>query len=130
MNDHEKRELINYRLLKAKDTFQDAKLLFDNKKYNSSVNRLYYSCFYAITTLFIKDGIEAHKHSGVKHLFGEHYILTGKMSKFYGQFYSRLFNKRQSADYDDFIEFSKETVLELLEPADKFLKEVELLVKA
>jgi len=42
------KELIQYRISKAKDTYDDAKLLFENKKWNSAINRLYYSSYYAV----------------------------------------------------------------------------------
>jgi hypothetical protein len=36
-----KDDLIKYRLLRSKDTFDDAKILADKEKENSAINRLY-----------------------------------------------------------------------------------------
>lgn len=36
-------DLIKYRLLRAKDTFEDAQILAERQKWNSTINRLYYS---------------------------------------------------------------------------------------
>jgi uncharacterized protein (UPF0332 family) len=41
MNIEDKLSLINYRLGQAKETIDDARLLIDNKKYRSAVNRIY-----------------------------------------------------------------------------------------
>lgn len=44
-------EYINYRLQRAEESYNDALLLSDNKRWNSVLNRLYYSCFYAVIAL-------------------------------------------------------------------------------
>jgi uncharacterized protein (UPF0332 family) len=40
-----KQDYIDYRILKSIELFEDAKLLALNQRWNSSVNRLYYSSF-------------------------------------------------------------------------------------
>lgn len=47
-----KNELVNYRLHRAKKTFEDAKILAEKFRWNSAINRLYYSSYYAVTALF------------------------------------------------------------------------------
>jgi hypothetical protein len=46
-----KRELIDYRRNRAKETLRDAKILFDSGSLFSSVNRIYYAMFYQVTAL-------------------------------------------------------------------------------
>jgi uncharacterized protein (UPF0332 family) len=48
-------DLIIYRMSRAKETLQDAELLADGKRWNACVNRLYYSCFYAVSALLLKN---------------------------------------------------------------------------
>ncbi len=36
-----KEDLIKYRLLRAKDTLDDARILGERRKWNSTINRLY-----------------------------------------------------------------------------------------
>ena len=48
MIDQGKRELIQYRLNRAKDTLNEVNLLVENKLWNTAVNRLYYACYYAV----------------------------------------------------------------------------------
>ena len=40
-----KDDLIRYRLSRAKDTLDDARILAEREKWNSSINRLYYSAY-------------------------------------------------------------------------------------
>lgn len=45
---------IKYRFRRAEESFDDAVIMIENKKWNSAVNRLYYSCFYAVIALLLK----------------------------------------------------------------------------
>lgn len=44
----EERAVILYRMERAKEAIEEAKILFDSGHINSYVNRLYYPCFYAV----------------------------------------------------------------------------------
>lgn len=66
MNSFSRPDYVKYRLQKAEETLEVARLLVENKKWNSSVNRLYYACYYAVSALLINDGISAKTHAGVK----------------------------------------------------------------
>jgi uncharacterized protein (UPF0332 family) len=46
-------DLIRYRLYRAKDTLDDARILADNNKWNSAMNRLYYASYYAVMALLL-----------------------------------------------------------------------------
>lgn len=37
------------RIKKARETFNEVKVLVDNEFWNTTVNRIYYACFYAVT---------------------------------------------------------------------------------
>lgn len=51
----EKKELIKYRLMRAREALDDAKILLDNNRLFSSVNRIYYAMFYAVSSLLLTD---------------------------------------------------------------------------
>lgn len=40
-----KNDLIKYRFQRSKETYSDAELLANNERWNSAINRLYYSAF-------------------------------------------------------------------------------------
>jgi uncharacterized protein len=75
------KDYIVYRLSRAGETLNDAKILAENKSWNSCVNRLYYSSFYAVTALLISKGFEAKTHNGVKTIFFKEFILPGTIEK-------------------------------------------------
>jgi uncharacterized protein (UPF0332 family) len=129
MTTDERRELVNYRINKSTNTFAEIQLLLDNMLWNTAVNRLYYACYYAVIALLIDREIETLTHAGARQMFGLHFIKTGVIEKELGKFYSQLFDLRQTGDYDDFIDFSKEQVIELLEPAKKLIEEIEFVLQ-
>jgi len=125
---YSKNDLIKYRLKRAFETYEEAELLFRNKHFIASVNRLYYSCYYALVALLLKHNINSGSHAGVRSQFGLHFINSGKVSKENGKFFSILFDQRQKGDYDDFIMFDEETVSEFLQKTDLFIKSIEELI--
>lgn len=122
-------DYINYRFRKAEETYADAKLLAGNKSWNSCVNRLYYSCFYTVSALLIKNGLEAKSHNGIRTLFFKEFIKTGKLSKDFGKLYSDLFDWRNKGDYADFIDFSGKDVDPLLNRTEEFLNTIKTLLE-
>ncbi len=76
MND----SLIQYRLQKAKESYQAAELIKENKQWNFCVNRLYYSCFYAVIGLLLKHNITLKTHEGARNQLGQHFVKTEQFS--------------------------------------------------
>jgi len=124
----ERKEIIKFRLKKANDTFTEVPVQMENKFYRTAANRLYYACYYAATALLINDGYEAHTHNGVKTLLGLHYINSNKIEKSFGKMYRQLFNLRQTGDYEDWINIEEDDIKPFLEPAEKFIAEIENLI--
>jgi len=123
-----KDDLIKYRLFRSKDTFDDAKILADKKKWNSTINRLYYASYYAVMALLLDSNLNPTTHNGAKSNFTEHFIKTQKIAKEYGKIYSQLFTWRQKGDYDDMFDFSEEKVIPYFEPVSKFIALIEEMV--
>jgi hypothetical protein len=97
--------LIHYRLDRAHESIEEARLLLEYGHLHSSVNRLYYACFYAISGTLFTEGLTPAKHSGTMALFEWHWIKTEKVPRELGLLYRRLFNRRQKSDYDDLVTF-------------------------
>ena len=128
MKEHDRRNLVSYRLSKAKDTLSEVDLLINNQLWNTAINRLYYACYYAVKALLIDKGIKAETHNGVRQMFGLHFIKTGIIDKELGKFYSDIFDMRQSGDYEDFIDFNEEDVIDLRIPAKSLIEKIEELL--
>ena len=129
MNKEERKELVFYRISRAKETFSEVKLHIENKLWNTAINRLYYACYYAVIAILVNNEIKAQTHAGVRQMFGLHFVKAGLISKELGKFYSDIFDKRQTRDYDDFIDYNKGDVLELIKPANQLISEIEALLK-
>jgi uncharacterized protein len=123
-----KPEYIEYRLSKALEAFKDAKLLAENNSWNACINRLYYSCYYAVSALLLKNDVSTHTHAGLITKFSQHFIKTGIIKKEFGALYVRLSDWRQKGDYGDLFDFNKENVEPLLKPVEEFLNEIIKLV--
>ena len=128
LRNEDKKALVEVRLQKAKETLAEAKGNIGLGYWRVAANRLYYSCYYAASALLIKHGITAHTHAGVINQFGLHFIINGTISTEQGKLYKHLFELRQSGDYDDWIYIEEEDVRPFVEPAEKFIAEIETLV--
>lgn len=117
-----KEDLIKYRIARAKDTLDDAVILADKEKWNSSINRLYYAAYYAVMALLLNHDLKPATHNGAKSNFSEYFIKTNLIPLRFGKMYSQLFTWRQKGDYDDFFEFDKEKVLPYFEPVKELIE--------
>ena len=123
-----KQDLIKYRLTRAKDTLDDAQILAERGKWNSTINRLYYSAYYAVMALLLDSDFKPTTHNGAKSNFSEHFVKTGKIKKEFGKIYSQLFTWRQKGDYDDLFDFEKDKVLPYFSPVTALIKEIEKMI--
>ena len=93
------------------------------------MNRLYYACYYAVTALLVSREIETTTHAGVRQMFGLHFVKTDIIARDLGRFYSDIFDMRQTGDYEDYIDFTEEDVLDLLPSANTLMSNIERLLK-
>ena len=114
---------------KAKNTLAEILILLENKFFRTAANRMYYACYYAATALLINKGIETHTHNGVQTMLGKHFVTNGKIDKSFGKMYRQLFNLRQSGDYEDWVIIEEEDIRQFLDPAEKFIAEIETLIE-
>ena len=122
------KELFFYRLERAQETLEDARILAISKRWNACVNRLYYACFYAVSALLIKEGYSSSKHTGVRSLFNLHFVKTGVVPKELARIYNDLFERRQESDYTDFITFKESQVQPLIPQAEEFVERISILI--
>lgn len=128
MTTQDKKAFSDYRINKAKGTLDEVTVLLDNDLFNTAISRLYYACFYAATALLITKDIQTKTHAGAKQQLGLLFISTGLIDKALGVAYSDLFNMRQKVDYEDFITYSKDDIIEYIAPAKEFIQRAEALL--
>lgn len=122
-------EYINYRFHRAEESFEEALILADKERWNTVVNRLYYSCFYAVIALLLKNNIETQTHDGVRTQFGLYFIKTGKIKRDSGKLFTKLFDYRQKGDYGDLYDYDEEVVKPLINEVRAFIDEIKLFIK-
>ncbi|MBU2649576.1 MAG: HEPN domain-containing protein [Bacteroidetes bacterium] len=54
MTDYKHDDYIKYRIELARETIEEVQSHRENKFWNTSINRMYYACFYAIGALLAK----------------------------------------------------------------------------
>lgn len=120
LNEIDRQQLINYRLLQAQETIDDVELLITNQRWRASVNRIYYGMFYSLLALGLKYEYETSKHAQLIGWFNKNFIAEQKLDIKYGKIINKAFNRRTKGDYDSFVDFDEETVLEMYEELKDF----------
>ncbi|MDR0233026.1 MAG: HEPN domain-containing protein [Dysgonamonadaceae bacterium] len=128
MNDGDRGDLILLRLENSQSAMQESKLLIDNGYWNAAINRMYYGCYYAVSALLISKGIQAQTHAGARQMLGLHFVKTGLLSAKNNAFFSDLFAKRHSGDYDAYIYFDEEITKNLYPQVTEFIKNIKDLI--
>jgi uncharacterized protein (UPF0332 family) len=118
------KDLVLYRMARAKETLEDARILANAGRWNACVNRLYYACFYAVSALLVRHGLSSSKHTGVRSLFNRHYVKTDKIPKNLARIYNDLFERRQEGDYIDFVRFQESQVLPWISKAEQLIEHI------
>lgn len=118
---YERETIIKYRIDRALETLEEAKILSTGNHWNTVANRLYYACFYIVIALLFKNSFRTKSHSGARTTFSKEFIKTGLVKKDLGILFGNLFNKRQEGDYEDVKIFTKEEIEPLISEAEKFI---------
>lgn len=121
----DKNEYIKYRISSAWKTFEAAKVLAENGYWNSAVNRLYYSVFYAVNALLVLNNISTKSHASTRSQFSLHFIKNGTFDKKFGILLSKLYDWRQKGDYENIFDYDSETVFPLIEETKEMINILE-----
>lgn len=122
-------DVVRYRLHRANEALEDARVLADADRWSACVNRLYYACFYAVSALLLQDGHASAKPTGVRSLFNHHFVKTDKISRELAQVYNDLFARRQESDYLDFVHLEADQVRPWIAGAEQLVEQVSSLIK-
>lgn len=120
---------IRYRLEKAQEVYEAARVLCDAKQWNSVVNRLYYACFYSASALLLYHRISAKSHAGVIGQFSEHIVRPGVISTEEFRVYAKLLNWRSKGDYNDLYDFCQEDTEPMMPKVKHFIDKVASLIQ-
>lgn len=121
-------ELVKYRFERAVESIQEAELLLGAGHTNSSVNRMYYACFYSVSAILLTKGFSASKHSGIRSLFHQKVIKTGLVEVSLAYLYDRLYDSRQKSDYADLVVFDVNEIEPWIEEVKMFVSKLREIV--
>jgi uncharacterized protein (UPF0332 family) len=128
LSDEERDAIVFYRIQKAKETLREAVGISSLGYWNAVINRLYYACYYMTSALLLYHGYSAQTHSGVIRLLGLHFVTKEIVPKEQSMFYSKLFELRQTGDYDDLYTLTEKEVEPLIEMARRYIEVLESLL--
>jgi uncharacterized protein (UPF0332 family) len=126
---NDRKNLIKYRLEQAEETISDVQLLIENDRLRSAVNRIYYGMFYSLLALGIANSFETSKHDQLIGWFNKHFIHDGLIDSKYGKIINKAFNRRTKGDYDTYVEFEKDIVIEMFSEMKDFISEIKSYLK-
>lgn len=125
LEENERTELIRYRLEEAKETIADVQLLIDNERFRAAVNRIYYGMFYSLLALGLAYQFETSKHQQLLGWFNKNFIHEGLIDVKFGKIINKAFNRRTQGDYESYVEFDKEIILEMFDEMKEFIYKIE-----
>lgn len=109
---------------RARKYLNSARILLDEKDYESSVSRAYYAMFYAAEAVLLTKNLSFSSHKGVISAFGEHFVNTGIFPRDMGRELHRAFEKRQLGDYEYTFVISEDEAREILDKSKDFVEEI------
>lgn len=122
------REFALYRLERAKEEYETAKLLYRENKLLAANNRAYYSIFYAIRAILAMEKIDFKRHKDVLAYFNKNYVKTEVFPRQMGRRIIMASKIREDSDYDEKYEPSTDatslqiqTAKELIGLVEKYL---------
>lgn len=122
--DERQKALSSYRFQEAEDSLKVANHCFDEGLYKDSINRSYYSAFYAIKAVLALGTVDFKRHKDVIAYFNQHFVATGIFARELGRRLGMLKQLREKSDYDDFYIASKEQAKEQLETAELIIESI------
>jgi uncharacterized protein (UPF0332 family) len=117
--------LVKYKIEKASNTLSEARAYAEDMPLGSTVLESYYAMFYAVQALLQARRISSSGHAEVRDLFIKEFIDTGLMNAELSAFYSAMLERYQEVERVHFIEFQRESVMQWLDQADRFVTTVE-----
>ena len=106
---------------RAEDCLSDAVFNFEHNRFQVAINRSYYCMFDCISALLHHKDIFVKTHQGAHLKFAEHYVKPGILDISLAKALSKVFDLRQSSDYDFEFEPSEADIPAALDHARTFL---------
>jgi uncharacterized protein (UPF0332 family) len=130
MQPHSRDEMIQYRLQRSKETISEAKSALENNHLHLAANRIYYAIFYSVSALSLAEDFSTGKHKQLFGWFTRTYIKTQLVPVAFGKIYASAYETRQEGDYDDMVDFDKDSLVALFSDMETFVNEIAKLINS
>lgn len=94
------KENVGHYMSRAYDCLKQARILFNEGEYTGVCSRVYYAYFDTVRALLATLDIATRSHSAAYNLFSQHFVKEGLFDKQDAKALAKLFDLRQSSDYD------------------------------
>ena len=128
LKSEERRDIVSYRLERARQTFKEAEDIGGLGYWNLAANRLYYAAYYASAALLIHNGIEASSHKGIVRMIGLSFVRQGILKQEDSQLLGRLFTMRQTGDYEDLYDWKESDVSPMYPLVKDYINRIESII--
>ncbi len=104
MTDDNRRENLAAEWRLSEAAWKEGLLLLDGGHPRGALTRFYYSAFHAACAALLAEGLEAATHSGVRSLFSQHFVKSGRMAPELPRLLASMQQQREDADYERTLE--------------------------
>jgi uncharacterized protein (UPF0332 family) len=117
----DRKNLVRYRIEQAEETVEDVRILIENKRFRSAINRIYYGMFHSLLAPGLEYKFQTSKHTQLIGWFNKNFVHEGIIERKYGKILNKAFNRRTRSDYDIYVEFDEAAVREMFEEMQDFI---------
>ncbi len=122
-------DLTNLNIEKAYETQKEVKFLIENKYYALALNRVYYSMFYIISALAIKNEFSTSNHYQLIGWFNKNFVKEGRINRRIGKMVYKAYEQRAKSDYNVLQKYNQEDAMEGLNNLNEVLQAVIKLIE-
>jgi len=123
-------QLIQIRLDQAKESLEEAEMLFHSGYLRGAVNRAYYAMFYAALALTVLRQQSPSKLIGVIAFIDKDFVKKGIFSKEMSRLLHLAFQRRQDNDYGEVFTVNEEETRQAIQEAQAFISTVNQYVQS
>ncbi|MEA3558438.1 MAG: HEPN domain-containing protein [Candidatus Thermoplasmatota archaeon] len=120
---------IHFLIEKAYSRLEVARELFENDHFEESISRSYFAMVSAASAALQIKHLTTKTHRGLQMRFQEEFIRSGEIEEEMGRIFRFSEDMRNRADYQTFVNISREQADTVLEDAERFISNINALVE-
>jgi uncharacterized protein (UPF0332 family) len=122
------KSIVKYRIETSLAAIEESESHLNNGYLNTAMNRIYYAGFYIVSALAAIDNFPTSKHKQLIGYFNKEYIKSGIMDPETGKILRKSYERRQAADYHDYVYLTKSQIEEYKTAMTEFIKSVQEII--